>query len=424
MRFAAPRTVCSVGLALLLAGIACGGGTDPSPTPPEDPPPLATTGSVQVVLRTTGLGLDADGYAVRLDEGVPQPLAANGALTFAEVAPGNHTVRLSGAADNCAPAPPDTTVTVTAGVVSVVDRAVACHIDLRGRLLVSTEQFGLPQLVAMYPDGSQRYRLFTDGFSNAVPTVSPDGTWLLFASYRSGWWRVARFETATGAITVFPKIGDMNLQPALSPDGSQIAFTVLTFESTGEHSRIWVMGADGASPHCAHLRSTIRAFRFRADLVPRRTVDRVQPQRNALPDPSGRHRPGRGEPVFGRFLWTAGVVAGWAPDGLQRRRRHLGEGPRSQYGAAADHLPRPGRHAPLVARRHDAGLPARDSGADPGVPDPGGRDRGDQPVERLRLGGLARSGPAPVTSATRTLHRRRSPRRPLSNWHSGEAASP
>jgi dipeptidyl aminopeptidase/acylaminoacyl peptidase len=248
MRFAAPRTVCSVGLALLLAGIACGGGTDPSPTPPEDPPPLATTGSVQVVLRTTGLGLDADGYAVRLDEGVPQPLAANGALTFAEVAPGNHTVRLSGAADNCAPAPPDTTVTVTAGVVSVVDRAVACHIDLRGRLLVSTEQFGLPQLVAMYPDGSQRYRLFTDGFSNAVPTVSPDGTWLLFASYRSGWWRVARFETATGAITVFPKIGDMNLQPALSPDGSQIAFTVLTFESTGEHSRIWVMGADGASP--------------------------------------------------------------------------------------------------------------------------------------------------------------------------------
>lgn len=63
-----PALAVTVGL---LAGLtACGDGTDPPPPP--------TTGTVQVVAHTDGLGLDLDGYTVALDQASPRALPANG----------------------------------------------------------------------------------------------------------------------------------------------------------------------------------------------------------------------------------------------------------------------------------------------------------------------------------------------------------
>jgi TolB protein len=158
-------------------------------------------------------------------------------------------VHLADAADNCELADADTVVSVEAGDSSVLDVAVQCHIDLRGRLVISTEAFGLPQLLALRPDGTQRYRLFSDQFSNAVPALFPDGSRLVYGSYRSGRWRLFLFEAATGAISALPPIGDMDLGPAVSPDGTQIAFEVMTLDVAGNAAfRIWVMAANGASP--------------------------------------------------------------------------------------------------------------------------------------------------------------------------------
>ena len=62
---------------------------------------VALTGSVQVRAATSGVDLDLNGYAVRLDDGVPQPLAANGATTYDGLRAGAHAVLLSDLAGNC-----------------------------------------------------------------------------------------------------------------------------------------------------------------------------------------------------------------------------------------------------------------------------------------------------------------------------------
>ena len=82
-----------------------------------------------------------------------------------------------------------------------------------------------------------------------MPALFPDGSRLVYGSYRSGRWRLFLFEVAIGAIAALPPIGDMDLGPAVSPDGTQIAFEVMTLDVAGNAAfRIWVMGANGASP--------------------------------------------------------------------------------------------------------------------------------------------------------------------------------
>jgi hypothetical protein len=231
-----------VTISLLVGLTACGG--DPNGT---EPPP--TTGTVQVVAHTDGLGLDLDGYMVALDQASPRSLPANGTISLSDVAPGAHDVHLEGVADNCDLTTADLAVTVVAGETSVVDVPVLCHIDLHGRLVISSEAYGLPQLLAMYPDGTGRYRLLVDQYSNGASAVFPGGAALAYGSNRDGAWRLFRFEAATGTVTPLPHVGAMEFQPAVSPDGTRIAFEVMTIDANSNSAfRIWVMGANGENP--------------------------------------------------------------------------------------------------------------------------------------------------------------------------------
>jgi adhesin/invasin len=86
-----------------------------------------TTGSIRVATTTTGENLD-DGYQFAIDGGSPQSVAANGDQTVAGVAPGSHTVVLSGVATNCDVAgDPSKNVSVTAGATSDVNFSITCQ---------------------------------------------------------------------------------------------------------------------------------------------------------------------------------------------------------------------------------------------------------------------------------------------------------
>jgi len=231
-------------VAALLLVTSSGCGEDGGSTEP----PLPTTGSIRVQASTTGLGLDEDGYTVRLGQDAAS-VSSNGTTVIDGLSPGDHTLVLEGVGDNCDLTSGSTTAAVVAGDTSVVEIVVQCVIDLRGRLVISSEAYGLPQLVALRPDGTQRYRLFADGFSNGSPAVFPDGSRVVFVSHRTGSPRLHVFATSTGAITMLPAVGDMQFSPAVSPDGTRIAFDVLVTDADDRStSRIWVMGADGSSP--------------------------------------------------------------------------------------------------------------------------------------------------------------------------------
>ena len=75
-----------------LAGAACLGPGDI--TGDQDDPQFI--GTVVVVTITTGPGADPNGYLAMLNEGLSQPIEANGTVTFGAVPIGTHDVRLEG----------------------------------------------------------------------------------------------------------------------------------------------------------------------------------------------------------------------------------------------------------------------------------------------------------------------------------------
>ncbi|HZN98659.1 MAG TPA: Ig-like domain-containing protein, partial [Gemmatimonadales bacterium] len=86
------------------------------------------TGSIQVVVSTSGPDPDPDGYVATLDgvgPGIPVP--TTGSATFPGVVVGSHTVALSGLASNCtASGAGSATTNVSSGAASEVSFTVTC----------------------------------------------------------------------------------------------------------------------------------------------------------------------------------------------------------------------------------------------------------------------------------------------------------
>jgi Tol biopolymer transport system component len=123
---------------LLLSAVACNGSDLTGPT-----------GGLQVTAATSGApaDLDPDGYTVEVDGGAERALPINGSVTFSQLAAGTHTVRLSGAASNCAVSGQDpASVTVTTGATAHVAFEVACAptTNTTGTLEVTATTSGAP----------------------------------------------------------------------------------------------------------------------------------------------------------------------------------------------------------------------------------------------------------------------------------------
>ena len=137
------------------------------------PPP--GTGSIQVVVTTSGPDPDPEGYLATLDGAGPGiAVPATGSATFPGVAVGSHTVALSGLASNCtASAGGSATTTVSSGAISEVSFTVTCAAlpPTVGAIRISTSTTG--------PDSdADGYQFAVDGgaaqsiVSNGQVTVS------------------------------------------------------------------------------------------------------------------------------------------------------------------------------------------------------------------------------------------------------------
>ncbi|MEA2712055.1 MAG: hypothetical protein QOK27_16 [Gemmatimonadales bacterium] len=109
----------AAGVVLIAATLTCGGGE--SLTAP-------TAGTLEVTTSTSGVEPDPDGYMMQMDAEPPQPIAPTGTLRSSNVAPGNHTVGLSGIAGNCTVGGQNPrTVAVDAGRITTVALEVTCQ---------------------------------------------------------------------------------------------------------------------------------------------------------------------------------------------------------------------------------------------------------------------------------------------------------
>ena len=149
------------GYTLMASGAGLGTKTS---DPFEVMPPPPTTGSVTVTTATTGVSLDLNGYTVTVTPGTSQPIGVSDSVTFSGLAPGSHTVALSGVAANCSVSGGNSrSVTVSVGDTTRVAFAVSCTAPppTTGDLTVTTTTGG----TGSDPNG---YTLSVDGATQPI----------------------------------------------------------------------------------------------------------------------------------------------------------------------------------------------------------------------------------------------------------------
>lgn len=115
---------------------------------------------------------------------------------------------------------------------------------LRNVIIYTTEEFGLPEVAIVRPDGSGRRRLTTDGRGYAAPVVSPDGRRIAVATWFEGIVGIGLMNSDGSGLT---RLVARNFDgaPAWSPDGAQIAFRSMNDGPFDSYGRIYIINVDG-----------------------------------------------------------------------------------------------------------------------------------------------------------------------------------
>lgn len=222
------------GAVMLMAGCSEGGLPGPE------------LGSLEVMTVTTGLGVDPDGYLIRVDQTDEEAIGMNATLGLT-LASGEHQVELDGVASNCSvagnnPRP----VTVTANQTVAASFQITCAaVELpRSLIAFQTDRDGNPEIYVMDADGSGPTRLTGHPLYDGVPAISPDGSRILFETGRVGNNEIFVMNLDGSDPINLTNHTAWDERPSWSPDGTRILFV----SDRDGSPDIFVMNADGSNP--------------------------------------------------------------------------------------------------------------------------------------------------------------------------------
>ncbi|HEU4382143.1 MAG TPA: hypothetical protein VFR85_01470 [Anaeromyxobacteraceae bacterium] len=201
------------------------------------------SGTIRVVVSSTGLDLDPDGYTVGLEGGAPRAIGNDGTVTLPGVRPGTYLVSLSGLATNCGVVGANPlSIEVLSGVTADARFAVACGGRVGDvRVTTTTTGFDLDAdgYVATLDDGNcdwdacywvQRpiaasgsvlfpgvpegaFRISLGGLARNCSSSSPNPQWLTVAYGQTTDVAFAVECVATGGLTVTTTTSGVDLDP-------------------------------------------------------------------------------------------------------------------------------------------------------------------------------------------------------------------
>jgi WD40 repeat protein len=245
-------------------------------------------GSVDVVVTTTGVDVDADGFRLTLQSATAPfsgeaPVGPNGSVVFERLRPADdYHLTLVGVSPNCSiSGSPTQAFAVNPGTsvhasfdVSCEQKRLLAFVRLEdihtmasdgsgvsrlttaagqdmhpawsaaGKIaFVSARHAGDWELYVMNPDGTGQVRLTTSAGSDIEPSWSPDGQKIAFQSYRDVNEEIYTVNADGSGLTRLTTSDGADRQPAWSSTG-KIAFVSTRDNSAGE---IYVMNADGTN---------------------------------------------------------------------------------------------------------------------------------------------------------------------------------
>lgn len=130
-----------------------------------------------------------------------------------------------------------------------------------GRIVYSTREKESETFWIMNADGSGGRQILPPGSANSYPSVTHDGSYLIFESDRSGSTEVWRLDLHTGGEPVQLTHGGRNSQPHASPVGDQVVYTSRAQDRTG----LWRMPVNGGEPVLLEEDTTILGGRISPD---------------------------------------------------------------------------------------------------------------------------------------------------------------
>jgi Tol biopolymer transport system component len=161
--------------------------------------------------------------------------------------PGTYTAAISGLAFNCdLTTAPAASADVILATTTPVDVRASCTPYLRNTIVYTSEQFGLPEVMVMRPDGSRRERLTNNQVAYAAPVVSPDGQTIAVMTYIGGSWSgIYLLDRFGKGLTKLVGHSNFDGTPAWSPDGTKLAFRSSLPGPYGDYGRIFIINRDG-----------------------------------------------------------------------------------------------------------------------------------------------------------------------------------